>query len=627
MRLAEALAAHGARQQWDIVLHWAPEAVVARHRAEIAPPPRTAPQALAEAVGAVLRAECARHEAAVLAALTPAVLAFAEGGAACADTQVAVTVLVAANAEAAVEAALDALPAEQMEGVSIDMRGPLPPLSFSAVRLATVQRPGGYPSMGNARPARSHRPVRPCTATGAWAPPPLIRTASQPSRPTAQRCPISPPPTTCCATCCRRAKPIASTACWATPGLGWSCRRMPRPERPRQTGTHERATDGGAGMTAETDQAWYVYNVLPATALAPAVRRRVAGRRRCRQCASTTLLFSPAWCRARCLTAPTRPTAPPTRTGWVRGSRRITPSMSPQRKPAPACRWRSARCSPASTCAQMADARVRQNSRGAGRRRRPGGMDVVAAAGCRRSMPPGWTITTPHCKLGRGCRCRRRGHRVPDDTPAGQGPAAARSPMLAAVATTVSSQLAAAGFSPLDEPRSAGLPNWTVLVPRPARTRTRQAARPGGGARARNYCRPDCRCICPDPGQPMPSPAPPWSRRWSMADATGLRRKAGADPRDQPARVAGGCPGQPAGHRRCRRRSTRHLSRRRRPDLRRPSRVARLDGYGVAHGARATGGEHAAGRRTGMTHRASNCLRPPRRCCASISIRSGSSRT
>jgi hypothetical protein len=137
--LAQALAAHGARQQWDIVLHWAPETVVARHRAEIAPLAAHGPQALAEAVGAVLRAQCARHEAALLAALTPAVLAFAEGGAACTDTQVLVTVLVATNAEAAVEAALDALPADQMEGVSIDMRGPLPPLSFSAVRLATVQ--------------------------------------------------------------------------------------------------------------------------------------------------------------------------------------------------------------------------------------------------------------------------------------------------------------------------------------------------------------------------------------------------------------------------------------------------------------------------------------------------------
>lgn len=137
--LAKAVAAYGARQQWDIVLHWAPEAVVARHRSEIAPLAAHGPQALAEAVGAVLRAECVQHEAAVLAALTPVVLAFAEGGAACSDTQVAVTVLVATNAEAAVEAALDALPADQMEGVSIDMRGPLPPLSFSAVRLATAQ--------------------------------------------------------------------------------------------------------------------------------------------------------------------------------------------------------------------------------------------------------------------------------------------------------------------------------------------------------------------------------------------------------------------------------------------------------------------------------------------------------
>jgi hypothetical protein len=38
---------------------------------------------------------------------------------------------------------------------------------------------------------------------------------------------------------------------------------------------------------------------------------------------------------------------------------------------------------------------------------------------------------------------------------------------IAAVATTVSSQLAAAGLSTLDEPPPTGLPTWTVLVARP----------------------------------------------------------------------------------------------------------------------------------------------------------------
>jgi hypothetical protein len=138
-RLAEALARHGATQQWDIVLRWVPEAVVAAHRAELAPVAAHGPAALADAVSGVLRAESHRREAALLAALAPAVLAFAEGGAACADSEVAVTVLLAAGADAAVEAALDGLPAEHVEGATLDMRGPMPPVSFFAVRLATAE--------------------------------------------------------------------------------------------------------------------------------------------------------------------------------------------------------------------------------------------------------------------------------------------------------------------------------------------------------------------------------------------------------------------------------------------------------------------------------------------------------
>ena len=87
----------------------------------------------------MLLADRSRREAALLAALAPTALAFASGGAACAETEVSVTVLVNAWGEAPVEAALDALPAEHAEDASIDMRGPLPPLSFSAVRLVTVE--------------------------------------------------------------------------------------------------------------------------------------------------------------------------------------------------------------------------------------------------------------------------------------------------------------------------------------------------------------------------------------------------------------------------------------------------------------------------------------------------------
>lgn len=136
--LSVALACHGARQQWDIVLRWTPEDVVARHRDEIAPAAALGQQALADAVGVALRSERVRRESALLAALAPAVLDFASGGAACAETQVMVTVLVASGCEAAVEAALDGMAAQDVEGASIDMRGPLPPLSFFPVRVAAV---------------------------------------------------------------------------------------------------------------------------------------------------------------------------------------------------------------------------------------------------------------------------------------------------------------------------------------------------------------------------------------------------------------------------------------------------------------------------------------------------------
>jgi hypothetical protein len=112
---------------------------VARHRNEIAPAAALGPSALADAVAGVLRNERGRREAALLAALAPAVLALAAGGAAGTETQVAVTVLVASGREAPVEAALDAMPAEHVGDATIDMRGPLPPLSFFSVKIATVE--------------------------------------------------------------------------------------------------------------------------------------------------------------------------------------------------------------------------------------------------------------------------------------------------------------------------------------------------------------------------------------------------------------------------------------------------------------------------------------------------------
>jgi hypothetical protein len=136
--LAAALAGHGRRQQWDIVLRWTPEAALAPRRAEIAAAAGADRALLAEAVAAALRETRALREAALIAALRPAVLAFAAAGAAGAETEVALTVLLPADGEAAVEAALGGLAPEHAAGATLDMRGPLPPLSFGPVRVAKV---------------------------------------------------------------------------------------------------------------------------------------------------------------------------------------------------------------------------------------------------------------------------------------------------------------------------------------------------------------------------------------------------------------------------------------------------------------------------------------------------------
>ena len=136
--LAAALAGHGRRQQWDIVLRWTPEAALAPRRAEIAAAAGQDRTLLADAVAAALRATRTEREAALIAALRPVVLAFAAAGAAAAETEVALTVLLPAGGEAAVEAALGGLAPEHATGATLDMRGPLPPLSFGPVRVAKV---------------------------------------------------------------------------------------------------------------------------------------------------------------------------------------------------------------------------------------------------------------------------------------------------------------------------------------------------------------------------------------------------------------------------------------------------------------------------------------------------------
>jgi len=135
--LAEALAKHGATHQWDVILRWSPEAVLAGQRERFAGLGRAA---LAEAVAAALSEERHARLAALRRALGPKVIEMHEQAPVAEDAACGVTVLVPAGGEAAIEEALGTLPPAVTEGVSADLRGPLPPLAFAAVRVAELPR-------------------------------------------------------------------------------------------------------------------------------------------------------------------------------------------------------------------------------------------------------------------------------------------------------------------------------------------------------------------------------------------------------------------------------------------------------------------------------------------------------
>lgn len=133
--LIAALAREGRRHQWDVVLRWPADAVLEPRRAALQGLSRAL---LAEAVHAALAGERAARRAALLAALRPMVLDIAEAEPVAEDTACGATVLVAADGEAAIEAALGALPAAMQHRATADLRGPLPPIAFAAVRVAEL---------------------------------------------------------------------------------------------------------------------------------------------------------------------------------------------------------------------------------------------------------------------------------------------------------------------------------------------------------------------------------------------------------------------------------------------------------------------------------------------------------
>jgi hypothetical protein len=134
-----ALAGPGTCHQWDVVLRWRPEAALASCRDAVAEAAAGggAP-ALAEAVRAALGRVQASRAGALRTAMAAVSLAVLEAGAGQGEAGLAeagVTVLIPAGREAELEAALQALPDSITAGVTADLRGPLPPVSFAAMRV------------------------------------------------------------------------------------------------------------------------------------------------------------------------------------------------------------------------------------------------------------------------------------------------------------------------------------------------------------------------------------------------------------------------------------------------------------------------------------------------------------
>lgn len=125
--LDAALRTHGQHHQWDIVLRWPSDGLAATAGSK---PARVA------AIRSARQAERTRQEARLLNTLSRAVLAFAADGSARSDTSITVTALIDTGCEHRLEAALEALDEPDL---SIALHGPLPPLTFAPVRIATTE--------------------------------------------------------------------------------------------------------------------------------------------------------------------------------------------------------------------------------------------------------------------------------------------------------------------------------------------------------------------------------------------------------------------------------------------------------------------------------------------------------
>jgi hypothetical protein len=119
------------------VLRWQPEPILAARRDEISA--AVAAQgggrpALAEAVQAALLREQADRMQALRIALATIAVAIQPGTLASA-TEARFTILLPRGQEGSIETALQSLPETVTSGAEADLRGPMPPVSFAAVRI------------------------------------------------------------------------------------------------------------------------------------------------------------------------------------------------------------------------------------------------------------------------------------------------------------------------------------------------------------------------------------------------------------------------------------------------------------------------------------------------------------
>jgi hypothetical protein len=126
----------GRCHQWDVILRWQPEDVIAARRDDITAAGAPDRLALAEAVSQVLSRERALREAALRLALSDVVIALLPAGSGTAET--GMTVLLPAGGEAVLETVLCGLAPDITAGATADLRGPLPPISFAGVRVVSA---------------------------------------------------------------------------------------------------------------------------------------------------------------------------------------------------------------------------------------------------------------------------------------------------------------------------------------------------------------------------------------------------------------------------------------------------------------------------------------------------------